>query len=574
MKILKGKSAANGIAQGIVFVYSVRDLSLDRGQYHTITPEQIPDEIGRLEEGFDRAKNTLTKMIDIGKESLDRNNLNIFNFHLELLKDKALYEKSIQRIKEQNVNAQHAIRETFEEYIKSFKQKELHFSDLINDFVDIRNRILESFGKLSGRLQFPVGKEGPFIVASKLLIPSMLLEISRENVLAFITNEGSLTSHATILARSYRVPIVFGIDVEKHLKTGDDVIVDGFSEEIVVNPDQRTKDFYSRKIEQVAKKEIIIDTTKDQAAMTKDGQRITLKININSLDEVNYIKQLNHDGIGLLRTEFLFMGRTESPTEEEQFNIYKQILECSDGTSVTVRLLDLDTGKLPAYLTVPGHYSIDLGLRGSHAVDVFYDTYLTQAKALLRASMYGNLKILYPMVSDNNDLQIFRRLISNAKNILKKKKVKFDTKVSEGIMIETPSAAISAQELLSEVGFANIGTNDLLQYILAVSRDISIIEERYHILHPSLVKFLELIVRAGKKLNKEVCLCGAIASYEPFYHLFLELGFKSFSIPVFNFNNIKYCINQISPSKTGVLLTKFFTNKNKKQLDKFFAQLS
>jgi phosphotransferase system enzyme I (PtsI) len=296
-----------------------------------------------------------------------------------------------------------------------------------------------------------------------------------------------------------------------------------------------------------------------------------LKANISLQAEIKMLRGLNYDGVGLLRSEFLFANRDNVPSEEDWFKVYKNIAETANGKSVNVRLLDISSDKVPTYLNFPAGENSDLGVRGARAIDVFYDMYLSQTKAILRASVYGNLRLLYPMISDVSDLESFREVREKAEAVLREEKKDYRENIEEGIMIETPAAAIMSGTLMKYVNFANIGSNDLLQYTLAASRTNQMIEKRYHILHPSLVRLMEIIVKETQKHKKEVCLCGEIASFEEFYPLFLSLGLKSFSVEASKLSDIKCNLLHVgSPDKS--LIDTFYKNLKKEDIDKFFKR--
>ena len=568
MKKLKGTSVAPGISRGTVCLYlGERERTLP---HYLISSGQIPKELERLQRALKAAGKRMEEMVQAARRQLDKEASEIFNAHLSIITDRELFRKISQLIRRRRVNAEHAVNDAFEDYIKKYENKELHFRELIHDFADVRNHILGAFNGETGKFKCPIGEREPVIVAAERLTPSMVSNISRENVLAFVTKQGGFTSHATILARSYGVPVIFGIDVENNLDCGMKAIVDGSLGEVIVSPDRKTGEYYSRKVGKREKRKSFCDLKKELSARTGSGRRIKLKLNVNTPEELEYAKELSYDGIGLLRTEFLFRGE-EVPSEEEQYLLYRAILQGEAGRPVAVRLLDIGRDKLPSYFKLPDQNGLDLGLRGAMAVETFPEIYLTQAKALLRANLGSNLQLLYPMVSDLEDLKTFRGILLKAKKALRKEHVRFNSgDIKEGLMIETPSAVMMAEELLKEVDFVNIGSNDLLQYTIAASRDNLLAENRYHILHPALVKQLEIIARAGKRVKKEVCLCGEIASFEEFYPLLLGIGLRSFSVAVPKLSDIKCELLHLGLSLGKGQVKDFYKVKSKEEIDKYF----
>lgn len=569
MMTLKGITASPGIAKGIVGLYSEKQE--ESIPYYVIEEDRVESEISRLKEARNKAKEMMKRMIQASEKLFDKRASEIFNAHLMVLNDPVLYEKITHLIKTKLVNAEHATNDAFEEYVKTYEQSFLHFAELSHDIIDVKNRLLSSFSGIAGHFECPIGERQPVVIASKRLTPSMVLNIPRQNVLAFVTEEGGFTTHATILARGYGIPVIFGIDVENNINCGDRVIADGNHAKVYIKPDKATDEYYSKKIEEIAKKRLICDIRKREPSQTRRGIRVKLKANISTPGEVELLKDLHYDGIGLLRTEFLFLDKEIPPSEEEQFNMYKHILETAEGHHVVIRLLDIGQDKMPSYLHLPPQDNPDLGIRGARALDFFHDVYLTQVKAVLRASIYGNLRILYPMVSDINDIRTFKKLVTKAKSALKKEKKSFKKRIKEGIMIETPAAALMSNMLLKYVDFANIGSNDLLQYTLAASRGNLAVEKRYHILHPSLVRLIEIIVKAGNFRRKEVCLCGEIASFDEFYPLFLSLGLRSFSVAASRLDYIKCeLLHQGRPHKS--LTRRFYKTKTKEEIDRLFKK--
>lgn len=569
MKILKGMAANGGLVRGVACLYTEK--AAETVPHYAIDSNRIPAEIERLDAALEKAKGTMKEMIGVSKDHLDNRASEIFNAHLMMLDDPVLYQKIKDLIKAKGINAEHAVDDAFDEYIKSYEVSGLHFAELAHDTADVKNRILFSFSGLTGRFQCQAGERHAVVITSKRLSPSMILSIPRENILAFVTEEGGFTTHATILARSFGVPVIFGIAVEEHINCGDKVIIDGSHGKVIVEPDEKTNNEYKKKIDDHKKKMAVCEVRKEEPSQTKKGLRVSLKANISIPGEMELLKGLHYDGIGLLRTEFLFVNKELPPSEDEQYNMYARILEDSGTKDVAIRLLDIGGDKLPSFLTLPAQDNPDLGIRGARALDFFYDLYLTQVKAILRASLDGNIKILLPMVSDLGDVHTFRALIDKAKSLLRGEKKKFKKDIEIGIMIETPSAALMADTLLKEVDFANIGSNDLLQYTLAASRGNVAVERRYHILHPALVRLMEDIVKAGKRYDKEICLCGEIASFDEYYPFFLSLGLRSFSVAASRLDEIKCeLMHQIKPADS--MAERFYKAVTKDDIDRIFEQ--
>lgn len=569
MKILNGISANTGLAKGIANVYT--EEVEENIPHYMIEEEKIEKEIARLKEAYGKTRQAIEQMLKASEEIFGKTGEEILTAHGTILEDEALFEEIVTLIKKRLINAEHAVNDVFDAYKEKFKHKNFHFSEITHDIVDVRNRILSSFNGLSGKFQCAIGERQPVIVVSKRLSPSMVLNISRSDLLAFVTEEGGLTSHATILAQNFGVPIMFGVDALENIECGDKVIVDASLGKVIVNPDKKTEKYYDKKIKKAERRKQFCIVKEEEPTQTRKGLRLTLKANISLQAEIKMLEGLNYDGVGLLRSEFLFSNREKAPSEEEWFKVYKNIAETADDKSVNIRLLDISGDKMPTYLHLPPGENHDLGMRGARTIDVFYDMYIDQMKAILRASVYGNVRLLYPMVSDISDIESFRAVRRKSEAVLRKERKKYNKDIKEGIMIETPAAAVMSGILMKYVDFANIGSNDLLQYTLAASRTNQSIEKRYHILHPSLVRLMEIIVKETRKYKKEICLCGEIASFEEFYPLFLSLGIKSFSVEASKLSDIKCNLLHLEkPDKS--YLGKLYKNLKKDEIEKFFKK--
>ncbi|CAK0779159.1 Phosphoenolpyruvate-protein phosphotransferase [Gammaproteobacteria bacterium] len=564
MKVLSGIPVSSGVAKGTVCLY-VNNES-DSIARHTLLDDQISLEINRLREGFEKTKSTILEVINASEKLKDNQTIEVFNTYIMILDDCGLIEKISDFIKNKKVNVERALHHIFSDYIALYENNNIRFKNLAHDLIDLESRILASFGEVPGHFKCATGENQAVVVVSQKLTPCMILTIPRENVLAFVTEEGGYTNNATILARSFNIPAIFGIDVKNNFKCADQVIIDGFSGKVFLFPDEKTENYYSRKIEQLR--------TINQAIipLTKVDVKMDLKLNINTPQELDIIKKFNHDGIGLLRTEFLFLKERQPPSEEEQFEKYRSIIEGLNGKSATIRLIDIGSDQMPLFFALPEPLHPDLGINAARAVENFYEIYLTQAKALLRAAKFGDLRILYPMISDCADISTFRSLVSEARRLLWHEK-KDAGQIKEGIMIETPAAAFLSKELLKEVDFANISSSDLLRHTLTASHGIPPVEKKYHILRQSLVKFLDIIVKAGKLYNKEICLCGEIGSFEEYYPLFIKLGLRNFSVPVARFPYLRCELMHLNISKSDIL-RKFYSIRTKADIDKFLMKNS
>lgn len=569
MKVLEGTPASPGIAIGTGCLYTER--SEEKVPHYIISPEKVEEEIARLERAYEKASETIKDLNAASRKMFGKQGEEIFDMHGAILGDISIRDRSKSLISENLVNAEHAAYDAFTEYATHLKKGKSRFDEIAQDVIDVRNRLIASFTGTSGEFVCPVGVEQAVVVVAKKMTPSMVLSIPKEHVLAFVTDEGGFTTHATILARNYGVPIVFNVDTEDNINCGDNIIVDGSRGKVIVSPDTATLKKYSQETKKASQRKLVCEAKKLEPSKTGRGARITLKCNISTPNELEMLGDINYDGVGLLRSEFIFPGKTEAPEEDEWASLYTEAVERAGGKSVVIRLIDVGGDKLPGYLSLPPQENPDLGIRGARAIEIFGDVYLAQVKGILRAAVHGDARVLFPMVSDISDVKAFREIVDKARKSLRREGKKFTPRVKQGVMIEVPSAALMAESILGEVDFANIGSNDLVQYTLAAARGNQLIEKRYHILHPSIVKLMEIVVKAGKKHKKEVCLCGEIADFEEFYPILLALGLRSFSVAAAKLDDMKcYLLHQKIYPKT--VLDRYYSLRTKKEIDMFFAQ--
>jgi phosphotransferase system enzyme I (PtsI) len=575
-KELKGYSASPGITSGQVCLYSQEVSEIP---HYGISVKQIENELKRLENAYAEAALSLARMEKVSLELFGEQGKDIIVAHRAILNDPGLRKKIEKRIKDKHINAEHAVEDSFESYITILEEKGLHFEEISHDVKDVRDRLIESFGHGGGKFSCPVGEKAAVVVAADSLTPSMILNVPKENVLAFVTRRGGYTSHATIIARSLNVPVIFGIDVEQELTCQAYVIVDGTLGKVYVNPDKKTKDFYKNKKKLLEERKKVCGKALLKPSKTAEGKKITLKVNISIIGELELLKAyktadnngVHYDGIGLLRTEFIFMNSASAPGENEQVAIYKMVLDSVPEKPVVMRMLDPAPDKLPAYMkaAVQNHNEI----RGARAVVAYKDIFLSQARAMLRTAIYGDLKILFPMIADVQDINTYINLIDKAEESLKKEGVE-SRRPSLGIMYETPSSILLADELLEKVDFANIGTNDLLQYSIATSRESNNIQERYHMMHPSIIKMIGIVAAAGRKHGKEICLCGEIGAFEQYYPVLLDVGVSSFSVPAAKYEDIKCELLHLSRVDYDDKAKKYLKKMTYKSQERFFNKTS
>lgn len=522
--MLKGIAASSGIAIGKAYVIREEENAINR--YEVKDTEK---EIKRFLEAILKAKEEIEAIKENAVKNFGEEKALIFEAHLMILEDEEFRASVIEKIK-QNINAEYAVKETVEMFEGIFlSMEDEYMRERAADIRDIGGRII---GALKGEEKSSIGDiKDKCIIVAKDLTPSDTAQLNREYVLGFITELGGKTSHSAIIARALEIPAVSGIKgATEILKTGDLIILDGVKGIIYINPDESLIDEYQNKIqrEMEEKRELLI--YKDRKVLTKDGKRIEVAANISSKEEVDVALKYGADGIGLFRTEFLFMNRETAPTEEEQFEVYKYVLQKMEGRPVIIRTLDVGGDKKIPYIDVGTEMNPFLGLRAIRLCFERLDLFKTQLKALLRASTYGNLKIMFPMISKVDEIKRAKEILEDVKAELKKAGQRFSDKIEIGIMIEVPSAAIISDLLAKEVDFFSIGTNDLIQYTLAVDRMNEKVSNIYEPSHPAVLRLIKMVIDNAHKEGKWVGMCGEMASDISMIPLLIDYGIDELSM--------------------------------------------
>ncbi|MCB5935076.1 MULTISPECIES: phosphoenolpyruvate--protein phosphotransferase [Bacillaceae] len=541
---IKGIAASSGIAIGKAYRLVEPDLSFQK-----TTVEDSEKEISRFRDSLRIAKSQLEAIRDHAREALGPDKAEIFEAHLLILNDPEIVAPIEDKIKNEKMNAEAALQETTDMFIGIFEQMDNEYMrERAADIRDVRKRVLA--GLLNVTIPNPSMISEEVIIVAEDLTPSDTAQLNRKFVKGFTTDIGGRTSHSAIMARSLEIPAVVGTKTAtKDIQNGDFLILDGLSGEVHINPTEELIEEYKKK--QADYEAQLAEWAKlvNEPSISKDGVQVELVANIGTPKDVEGALHNGAEGVGLFRTEFLYMGRDELPSEEDQFAAYKAVLEGMEGRPVVVRTLDIGGDKKLSYLPLPEEMNPFLGHRAIRLCLDRTDIFRTQLRALLRASVYGKLKVMFPMIATLNEFREAKKLFLEEKDNLAKEGIPTADHIELGIMVEIPSTAVLADQFAKEVDFFSIGTNDLIQYTMAADRMNEQVSYLYQPYNPSILRLVKMVIDASHKEGKWTGMCGEMAGDETAVPLLLGLGLDEFSMSATSILKARSLIRKLSKAE-------------------------
>ncbi len=564
--MLTGLPAAPGIAIGRAYVYSKH---IPKVQQRSIAPDEVPGEIDRLRGAVARSEKELKKILSFTEQKIGRQNALIFEAQIMILHDSVLMEAIERRIKEELKNAEFIVFDEVGKYRRMMlASPDEYVQERAHDVDDVMNRIIRNIQdqKLFSRL------EGESIIVSEHLTPADTVIFSRNQILGYATDTGGLTSHAALLSRSLKIPAVLGLrTATKFIKTGDLLAIDGFAGTVIVHPTSETIESLQRKDQRLKEFEKKLEGIAGLPAETLDHKRIELSANLEFEDEIEFALRQGSQGIGLYRTEGQLMGRSTFPTEDEQAAEYTRVAEAMFPHPVMFRTFDIGGDKFsPDPMKEENPF---LGWRGIRVSLDRPEMFLDQLRAILRASAKKNVRVFFPMVSKVSEVRRAKEYVRRAKEDLKLRGIPFDPKMPIGVMIEVPSAAITADEIAREVDFLSIGTNDLIQYMLAIDRGNNLVASIYQELNPAIIRTIKGIIDAGHKHGKWVGMCGEMAGNPVATMLLVGLGLDELSVAPAVLPEIKKIIRSFKYKEAKGIADRVLSLPTEKEIKQYLGSV-
>lgn len=523
MQYFQGKSVYKGIAMGPIVVLKKNDYQVKRTRI-----EDTEAEVKRVDEALKASQEQLQKLYDKAVREVGEASAAIFEVHQMMLEDEDYLEAIQNMIRTEQVNAEYAVAVTGDNFAEMFASMDDDYMKARSaDIKDISERLVRN---LSGQGDVDLSSIEPSIIVADDLSPSETVQMDKDKILAFVTVHGSTNSHTAILARMMNIPALIGVKMDlEAFQSGMTAVVDGFHGMVTFDPDEETKAQTETKIQEEAEKLKLLQELKGKENITLDGRKINIYANIGSVGDIGYVMENDAGGIGLFRSEFLYLGRNDFPTEEEQFQAYKQAVQMMAGKKVIIRTLDIGADKQVDYFNLGNEDNPAMGYRAIRICLRQPKIFKTQLRALLRAAVYGNLSIMYPMITSTEEVKKIYEIVAEVEEELKAQEIQY--KIPEqGIMIETPAAAIISDKLAEMVDFFSIGTNDLTQYTLAIDRQNEKLDEFYNPHHEAILRMIQMVVDNAHKCGKWAGICGELGADATLTEQFVRMGLDELSV--------------------------------------------
>ena len=525
MKKYQGKGVYGAVAIGKISLFKKTDTEVKR--VHT---EDIEGEKKRYEEAKSLAMQQLQEIYDKALKEVGNAHAAIFEIHQMMLDDDDYNDSVYNIIETQSINAEYAVAVTADNFAEMFSAMEDEYMKArAADVRDISNRLISN---LLGNFTEKTNSDEKVVICASDLVPSETVSLDKDKVMAFVTAHGSSNSHTAILARNMNIPAIIGAgeDFLNGIKSGDEVIVDGYTGEIFVDPDEETRKQLIEKQRDDEEKKRLLEELKGKENVTLDGHKINVYANIGSVSDIGKVLVNDAGGIGLFRSEFLYLENSDYPTEEQQFSAYKKVLESMAGKKVIIRALDIGADKKVDYFNLKPEENPALGYRAIRICLTRPEIFKTQLKALYRASVFGNLGIMFPMITSVSELEKILEICDAVKSELKSQDILYSESVELGIMIETPAAAVISDKLAPMVDFFSVGTNDLTQYTLACDRQNPDIEQFVNTHHEAVLRLIEMSAENAHKYGAWVGICGELGADTTLTETFLRMGIDELSV--------------------------------------------
>ena len=523
MQCFQGKSVYKGIAMGPVVVLRKNDYQVKRTRI-----EDAEAEAARVDVALKASQEQLQKLYDKAVKEVGEASAAIFEVHQMMLEDEDYLEAIQSMIRTEQVNAEYAVAVTGDNFAEMFASMDDDYMKARSaDIKDISERLVRN---LSGQGDVDLSSIEPSVIVADDLSPSETVQMDKDKILAFVTVHGSTNSHTAILARMMNIPALIGVNMNlEELQTGMTAVVDGFGGKVTFEPDEELKAQTEARMQEEEEKLKLLQELKGKENITLDGRKINIYANIGSVGDIGYVMENDAGGIGLFRSEFLYLGRNDFPTEEEQFQAYKQAVQMMAGKKVIIRTLDIGADKQVDYFNLGNEDNPAMGYRAIRICLKQPEIFKTQLRALLRAAVYGNLSIMYPMITSTEEVKRIYEIVAEVEEELKAQEIQY--KIPEqGIMIETPAAAIISDRLAEMVDFFSIGTNDLTQYTLAIDRQNEKLDEFYNPHHEALLRMIQMVVDNAHKCGKWAGICGELGADVTLTEQFVRMGLDELSV--------------------------------------------